>query len=77
MFSRPDRDELSKKKRCVAAKRKRKEIEPQGNRNPTLREASVFMAPKLLAHNELVRTIELKPETVTYVKRSLLKYHFI
>ncbi len=67
-FSRPDRDELARRKKDgrLVAKRK-KENKDKTARKVTgirhAREAAVFVAPKLLAYNDLVRKEPLELET--------------
>ena len=68
MFSRPDRDELSRRKKDgkVAAKRKMEKRDRTARKETGIRharEATVFMAPKLLAYNDLVNKEQLELET--------------
>jgi NAD(P)-dependent dehydrogenase (short-subunit alcohol dehydrogenase family) len=67
-FSRPDRDELSRRKRDgkVAAKRKMEKRDRTARKETGIRharEASVFMAPKLLAFNDLALKEQQELET--------------
>ena len=81
MFSRPDRDELSRRKKDgkLVAKRKKEKQDRTARKETGIRyarEASVFVAPKLLAYNDLAQKEQLNwklHEIVTFVKPSLLK----
>ena len=82
-FSRPDRDELSRRKKDgkLAAKRKMEKRDRTARKVTGIREAreaSVFIAPKLLAHNDLTSKEQLELETPRncYVcKTSFTKMH--
>ena len=68
MFSRPDRDEFSRriKDGKLAAKRKMEKRDKTARKETGIRharEASVFVAPKLLALNDLVHKEQLELET--------------
>ena len=68
MFSRPDRDELSRRKKDgrLVAKRKKEKQDKTARKETGIRharEASVFMAPKLLAYNDLANKEQLVLET--------------
>ena len=67
-FSRPDRDELSRRKKDgkLVAKRKKEKQDRTARKETGIRyarEASVFIAPKLLAFNELNTKEQLELET--------------
>ncbi len=67
-FSRPDRDEFAKRKKDAKALAKRKqEKKDRTARKETgirsAREASIFVAPKLLAHSDLASKEQLELET--------------
>jgi NAD(P)-dependent dehydrogenase (short-subunit alcohol dehydrogenase family) len=82
-FSRPDRDELSRRKKDgkLAAKRKMEKRDKTARKATGIRyarEASVFVAPKLLALNDLAskEQLELKTPRNCYVcKTSFTKMH--
>ncbi|MDZ4330043.1 MAG: oxidoreductase, partial [Flavobacterium sp.] len=68
MFSRPDRDELSRRKKDgkVAAKRKMEKRDRTARKETGIRharEASIFVAPKLLASHDLAHKEQLELET--------------
>jgi hypothetical protein len=68
MFSRPDRDELSRRKKDgrLVAKRKKEKQDKTARKETGIRharEASIFMAPKLLAFNDLANKEQLELET--------------
>ncbi len=68
MFSRPDREEFSRRKKDgkLAAKRKQEKKDRTARKETGIRsarEASVFVAPKLLALNELASKEQRKLET--------------
>ena len=67
-FSRPDRDELSRRKKDgkLVAKRKKEKQDRTARKETGIRyarEASVFQAPKLLAFNELKSKEQFELET--------------
>ena len=67
-FSRPDRDELSRRKKDgkLVAKRKKEKQDKTARKETGIRyarEASVFVAPKLLALNDLESKEQLELET--------------
>ena len=82
-FSRPDREEFSKRKKDAKALAKRKEeTRDRTARKETgiraAREASIFIAPKLLVSNELLNKeiLELKiPKTCYVCKTRFTKMH--
>jgi NAD(P)-dependent dehydrogenase (short-subunit alcohol dehydrogenase family) len=82
-FSRPDRDELTRRKKDGAkATKRKKEKQDRTARKETgiryAREASVFIAPKLLAFNDLANKEQLELETARncYVcKTAFTKMH--
>jgi NAD(P)-dependent dehydrogenase (short-subunit alcohol dehydrogenase family) len=68
MFSRPDRDELSRRKKDgrLVAKRKKEKQDKTARKETGIRharEASVFMAPKLLGFTDLANKEQLELET--------------
>ena len=68
MFSRPDRDELSRRKKDgrLVAKRKKEKQDKTARKETGIRharEASIFIAPKLLAFNDLANKEQLELET--------------
>ena len=82
-FSRPDREELSRRKKDgrLVAKRKKEKQDKTARKETGIRyarEASVFVAPKLLAYHELTNKEQLELETPRncYVcKTSFTKMH--
>jgi len=82
-FSRPDRDELARRKKDgkLVAKRKKEKQDKTARKETGIRharEASVFVAPRLLAFNELINKEQLELETPRncYVcKTSFTKMH--
>jgi hypothetical protein len=83
MFSRPDRDELSRRKKDGRLSKRKKEKQDKTARKETgirhAREASIFMAPKLLAFNDLANKEQLELETArnyTYKTPFTKMHHF-
>ena len=82
-FSRPDREEFAKRKKDAKALAKRKEEKRDRTARKetgirSAREASIFVAPKLLASNELLNkeVLELKVPKICYVcKTKFTKMH--
>lgn len=83
MFSRPDREEFSRRKKDgkLAAKRKQEKQDRTARKETGIRsarEANVFIAPKLLALNEILnkeQSLLVKPQNCYVCKKEYFEIH--